>query len=276
MGDGLVRIGTETSGDPAYACRHMAQWWPHFEAIVEQDLGVGMEIIQALGDATASAGTHGLPGTALDLRTWRFPESTVLKIVARARKYGAPATWYRSRLQGFDPHIHLVLDCPCSSPADYQISAVKRGYNGLGSGGYGGPDYHPKPDAWRDYSAGIALMEEDMALSDADVKKVAAAAADEVWGRLLMHPDGDEVKRIRADQAHYWDRRAIDRIAAKVGAPVDVDEEAIASSVVEQLAPDLRAAVADVVRESLDGVSDDAAGEIADQVVSKLVKLNAA
>lgn len=30
MGDALtlVRIGTETDGDPAMVCPHLAQWWP--------------------------------------------------------------------------------------------------------------------------------------------------------------------------------------------------------------------------------------------------------
>lgn len=236
-----VRIGTETSGDPAYACEHMAAWWPRFVEIVGEQLGVEMEIIQALGDASASAGTHGKPGTALDLRTWRFYEATVLKIVARARRFGAPATWYRSKLQGFEPHIHLVLDCPCTSPADYQITAVKQGYNGLGAGGRGGPDYHPKPDAWRDYAQGIRLMEDDMALTDSDKRDIAKLAADEVWSRMLLHPDGNDTKRVRADMAHYWDRRVLDRVAAKVGAPVDVDESAIA----ESLVPAIREAVAE-------------------------------
>ena len=185
MGD-VIRIGTETSGDPAYACQHVAAWWPLFKAIVKQDLNLDLEIIQALGSASTSAGTHGPPGTALDLRSWKFTQAQTLALVARARKYGAPATWLRTKAQGFDPHVHLVLDCPCISPADYQITAVKQGYNGLGSGGRGGTDTHPKTDVWRTHAQGIALMEADMALS----------AADKTWleGLVTRATDPEKVK----------------------------------------------------------------------------------
>lgn len=110
-------------------------------------------------------------------------------------------------------------------------------------------------------------QEEDMALSDDDIKRI--------WAHPLPWVGG---KTLAARLVPYWLTTRVDRILSKLGilAVPDVDEEGIAASVVEQLAPDLRAAVADVVRESLDGVSDDAAGEIADQVVSKLgTKLNA-
>lgn len=184
MGD-VSRIGTETDGSAAYACQHVAAWWPPFVAIVKQDLGLDLEIIQALGNGSQSGGTHGAPGTALDLRTWKFTLAQTLAIVARARKYGAPATWYRTEAQGFDPHMHLVVDCPCVSPADYQITAVKQGYNGLGTGGRKGPDTHPKPDVWRNHAQGIALMEEDMALSAADkewfLKTFKGETASAVW-----------------------------------------------------------------------------------------------
>ena len=199
MGD-VIRIGTETSGDPAYACQHMAAWWPLFKAIVKQDLNLDLEIIQALGGATASAGTHGPPGTALDLRSWKFTDTQNLAIVARARKYGAPATWLRTKAQGFDPHVHLVLDCPCTSPADYQITAVKQGYNGLGSGGRKGPDTHPKPDVWRTYAQGIALMEDDMALSTDDKNWIANQIAQvNPWKATYGSPDdtaGSRLSRI--------------------------------------------------------------------------------
>ncbi len=69
---------------------------------------------------------------------------------------GARATWYRTKAQGFDPHVHMALDCPCRSGADYQTAAVDAGYNGLGARGRGGKDTHPAPSTRRDYKAGIA------------------------------------------------------------------------------------------------------------------------
>ena len=274
MGD-VTRIGTETSGDPAYACPHMGAWWPLFKAIVKQDLGLDLEIIQAMGSASASAGTHGPPGTALDLRSWRFTTAQTLAVVARARKYGAPATWLRTTAQGFDPHVHMVLDCPCTSPADYQITAVKQGYNGLGSGGRGGTDTHPKPDVWRNHAQGIALMEADMALSDSDKSwlrnEIAAGAKLAVervlWDALVPGRSDMGGSSIRNNLLHQSNAATqtvalVQQLAAKSG--VDVDEAAIAREVAASVAPVLRSALVDAVKT---GGTPEA---IADAVVAKL------
>lgn len=155
MGDSLIRIGTEVDGDPALACPHMAQWWPAFTALVKDRFGVSLEILQAAGSYSKSGATH-VEGTSVDWRTWRFTPAVVNGIVALAREMGARATWYRTRAQGFDPHVHMALDCPCRSGADYQTAAVDAGYNGLGARGRGGKDTHPAPSTRRDYKAGIA------------------------------------------------------------------------------------------------------------------------
>lgn len=60
-------------------------------------------------------------------------------------------------------HIHLALDCPCASGSDYQIGAADDGYNGLGYLGRGGRDYHPAPKVRRDWKAGIAWMQAEIA-----------------------------------------------------------------------------------------------------------------
>ena len=155
MGDSLIRIGTEVDGDPALACPHMAQWWPVFTALVKQRFGVSLEILQAAGSYSKSGATH-VEGTSIDWRTWRFTLAVVNGIVALAREMGARATWYRTKAQGFDPHVHMALDCPCRSGADYQTAAVDAGYNGLGARGRKGKDTHPAPSMRRDYKAGIA------------------------------------------------------------------------------------------------------------------------
>ena len=155
MGDSLIRIGTEVDGDPALACPHMAQWWPVFTRLVKDRFGVSLEILQAAGSYSKSGATH-VEGTSIDWRTWRFTPAVVNGIVALAREMGARATWYRTKAQGFDPHVHMALDCPCRSGADYQTAAVDAGYNGLGARGRGGKDTHPAPSTRRDYKAGIA------------------------------------------------------------------------------------------------------------------------
>ena len=155
MGDSLIRIGTEVDGDSALACPHMAQWWPVFTALVKDRFGVSLEILQAAGSYSKSGATH-VEGTSIDWRTWRFTPAVVNGIVALAREMGARTTWYRTKAQGFDPHVHMALDCPCRSGADYQTAAVDAGYNGLGARGRGGKDTHPAPSTRRDYKAGIA------------------------------------------------------------------------------------------------------------------------
>ena len=161
MGDSLIRIGTEVDGDPALACPHMAQWWPVFTALVKQRFGVSLEILQAAGSYSKSGATH-VEGTSIDWRTWRFTPAVVNGIVALAREMGARATWYRTKAQGFDPHVHMALDCPCRSGADYQTAAVDAGYNGLGKNGRGGKDTHPAPSTRRDYKAGIAWASQQL------------------------------------------------------------------------------------------------------------------
>ena len=186
MGDAtLTRIGTEVDGDPAMACAHMAEWWPVYCRLVWLECAVEIEILQAQGSYSKSGKTH-VEGTAIDWRTWRFTYTTVTRMVRIAREMGARATWYRTRKQGFDPHTHSALDCPCRSGADYQTAAVDAGYNGLGPSGRGYRDDGPKPSAKRDYRAGIiwakariaALttptpQEDDMPLTQADAILVA-------------------------------------------------------------------------------------------------------
>ena len=113
MGDSLIRIGTEVDGDPALACPHMAQWWPVFTRLVKDRFGVSLEILQAAGSYSKSGATH-VEGTSVDWRTWRFTPAVVNGIVALAREMGARATWYRTKAQGFDPHVHMASTAPAA------------------------------------------------------------------------------------------------------------------------------------------------------------------
>ena len=179
MGDSLIRIGTEVDGDPALACPHMAQWWPVFTALVKQRFGVSLEILQAAGSYSKSGATH-VEGTSIDWRTWRFTPAVVNGIVALAREMGARATWYRTKAQGFDPHVHMALDCPCHSGADYQTAAVDAGYNGLGARGRKGKDTHPQPSTRRDYKAGIAWANQQLGSASSRPKPTNQSEEDEL------------------------------------------------------------------------------------------------
>lgn len=164
MGDGiaLTDLGqTLTSGERAYGCPHMAQWWPVFTRlqILRGRIKACLDIAQAYGWSDKSGGTHG-QGTAVDTA------QTDAGIVADAREAGARGTWCRGKRWGqasMGDHIHLALDCPCASGSDYQIGAADDGYNGLGYLGRGGRDYHPAPKVRRDWRVGIAWMQAEIA-----------------------------------------------------------------------------------------------------------------
>lgn len=147
----LVNLGQKkVNGKDAFGCPHMKAWLPIFtEMGVRRGLiKKNWDIVQAQGGSSLSAGTH-LQGTALDL-TQDDPRVSEL-----AREMGA-ASWPRGAKYGqnFDPHTHLIIDCSCYSSGDYQITAMKNGYNGLGNNGTGGKDYIKKPSQWRDWKTG--------------------------------------------------------------------------------------------------------------------------
>ncbi len=162
MGDALtlVRIGTETDGDPAMVCPHLAQWWPVWLDRLAVEGIPAPAIVQARGSYAGSGGTHE-QGTCLDLRIVQWTDAQIVRAVVLAREAGARGTWARGPAWGqpeMSPHVHLGLDCPCWSGADYQTTAVDAGYDGLGTGGRGGRDYHPTPKVRRDWRVGIEHM----------------------------------------------------------------------------------------------------------------------
>jgi hypothetical protein len=130
---------------------------------------------KAGGGAAASGSTHDAGGAA-DLRTWNLPGSAQADlcraVVVELRRRGGCA-WYRDQAHGgMDPHIHVILrDEPgLSSGAASQVRDYDAGRNGLSNKG---PDYHPRPDQ-HPYTY---PPEDDMPLSDDDVKRIARA----VW-----------------------------------------------------------------------------------------------
>lgn len=226
----LVRVGTETDGDPAMLAPLAAAWWTRFVQVVRLELGIELEIIQARGTYDGSGGTHA-DGYAIDIRTWRFTTRLVLAIVAIARRYGASATWYRTTV-GSGPHIHLVVDMTgiAWTASHYQTVAVRAGYDGLGAGGRARKDPHPAPPRWINAREGIARMttylEENMPLSPDDLKRI----SDLIDARLQAHdwtkviPDDAATKSTPAVLRSSWRNNIwqvhakLDRIIRKIGA----------------------------------------------------------
>jgi hypothetical protein len=194
---------TDANGTTWVACTCLAEWLPWFERVLKARGLVknSIDIWQLTGGAKASGNTHS-QGGAFDLLYQTTPGH-----VAVAREMGAPATWGRKKAQGFtQDHTHGVLSgCPHNGPAAYQITAQKRGYNGLGQGyyngeflwGYGHADEFPNPITYRTWQEGIAWAKaelarlappEDIMASLDDLKAVIAEA------KLLTKDDGQTIR----------------------------------------------------------------------------------
>ena len=109
----------------------------------EDLLGYELTVVQGIGGATASAGTH-TEGRAVDLAPYDWADKL------RALKRCGFAAWYRPTLPGvWGAHIHAVLilertDNPrgIAASALRQIGSFLRGRDGLKGDG-------PDPEPWR-------------------------------------------------------------------------------------------------------------------------------
>lgn len=182
------------------ACTCLATWLDTAErlGLARGLIKFCLDIVQLTGGYKLSGNTHSQGGAAdLKQRTDEWIEIY--------REMGA-AAWRRDGpdWEG-NEHCHLIIPCPHNTPAAYQLTACKRGYNGLGKAtsgpyagqwGYGGRDPHRAPSKWRTYSAGLAwaeaeiakltptIIKEDflMSLTDDEQKRI-LAAADRTMGR---------------------------------------------------------------------------------------------
>jgi hypothetical protein len=112
----------------------------------ERRLGHKLTIVQGSfrggAGAAASAGTHDMAGV-VDLRTWDLPTGSTPQQVVRVLRECGLIAWYRTKAQGFDPHIHAIdHGNPGLAPsAARQVTAWQQGLNGLASNG---PDDGPR------------------------------------------------------------------------------------------------------------------------------------
>lgn len=146
-------------------------------AWAEDVLGFPLVVVQGSYNGTAvaaSAATHA-GGGVVDIRTWNLSEVQRKRALVVLRKAGLIA-WYRTKAQGFDPHIHAVelASTTLSPSAARQRAAWRQGKNGLASGG---DDDGPKvdiPTAMPDETS--QSEEDDDMFTDADRKLLAQAA----------------------------------------------------------------------------------------------------
>ena len=137
-----VNLGTDTSGRPLVVdSRTLAKL-----GAAERRLGHKFVVVQgsyrAGAGAKASAGTHDRGGV-IDLRTWDLPARITPQAAVRALREAGLIAWYRTKAQGFDPHIHAIdYGNPDLAPAAArQVTAWEQGRNGLANNG---PDDGPR------------------------------------------------------------------------------------------------------------------------------------
>ena len=137
-----------------------------------------LHVSQGSWSAGSLSGSTHLGGGAFDLRTWTFPADRIEPLVVELRRRNVCA-WFRDQAHGgFQPHVHgIVRDEPgLSSGARWQCSEYDAGRDGLNRRG---PDYHPRPTQ-RPFDP-----EADVALTDAEIDRIADAVAEKVWRRTV-------------------------------------------------------------------------------------------
>lgn len=242
MGGGTPLPTPSTPGYTSFrgftSCVCLAAWLPVLErlALAHGFIKEKLDILQLTGDYALSGGNHR-EGGVFDIKQYDT------RIVALAREMGAPATWLRNMNYADgspgNTHTHGVLTgCPHNTPAAYQITAQRRGYNGMGQGapgtayagmwGYGGKDPHPDPATYRTHTQGIAWANAQIVKLEDD-----------------MYTDADRL----TEKNRYIDLVARqNKILAAVGAEVvDVDEAALAVALAAALTGPLSDALAAAV-----------------------------
>jgi hypothetical protein len=229
-----VSIAGYIDGHPM--CSHQIAHYKAFVALCRAHGKPVPLVMQGIGGATASAGTH-LNGCVTDYQyvsDWH---------IWALRQMGADATWrrrYNWDGKGGAEHVHSVLTSgPDNANARYQITAVRDGYNGLGYLGRAARDDGPRPLSGRSYTQGIqwaAAQGEDTDMTmtpeqDALLKAVAQGISQLKEETGVEVGSGGVVRGTRLYQQ-------VDNLSAKVDAISvgGVDIDALAAKVADLLA----------------------------------------
>jgi len=133
-----VRLGTDSSGRPVIFDERMA----YKVALLRKKFPKLVVVQGSYSNAKASADTHAGGGSA-DFRSWNLTRKEIDAVVRYARAQLGLVAWYRTKAQGFDPHIHAIDagNPTLSAGAARQVTAFHNGRNGLASNG---PDDGPR------------------------------------------------------------------------------------------------------------------------------------
>ena len=81
---GYVSVGPKYNGQEAYAAEIPAKWYRLFKRVMARDNpDISVILVQALGGAKASAGTHS-DGWAFDFQDWHLSSSQIEWLVPDA------------------------------------------------------------------------------------------------------------------------------------------------------------------------------------------------
>lgn len=185
------------------ACECLAEFLPVYERELQEtgNLVGPLKIYQLIGDAAASASTHQ-PGGAYDVTDGTPSQADVLI----ARQMGA-AEWLRTPPTFSPLHRHGVLrGCPHNAGGRYQIAALDAGFNGLGSGGRGGPDDGPRDFEVRTWREGIAWAKRRQRVRVIDAKIADARKEIEALNATIAAARDDKAK-LQAKVADWVETR---------------------------------------------------------------------
>ncbi|WP_052336337.1 hypothetical protein [Nocardioides alkalitolerans] len=133
----IVELGKDSSGRRLRVDESTREKLAYAEYLLGKKLTIVQGSYMGTGGAAASAATHN-GGGVIDIRSWSLlPLITPQRAVEALRRAGFVA-WYRTKAQGFDPHIHAIdYGNPNLHPsAERQVVAWANGRNGLASNGY--------------------------------------------------------------------------------------------------------------------------------------------
>ena len=204
---GWKSVGRESDGDDAILDERCAVWWlgaMRLLKLVRPDISV--VVIQAKGRGSKSGGTHA-DGWALDLRTYHLSPEQRRYLIAFLRRFGGVA-WYRSREQGFDPHIHVaVYTGGFYSACQYQGRAAHAGRNGLRGNGR---DTEPAPDRWVSYAQGMVMIAAELVarevvkagveMTKSEMQELAEIVATRVWTMTVAGKGSAESILVSAEE----------------------------------------------------------------------------
>jgi hypothetical protein len=155
-----VTLGQDSSGRTITGNRRTAAMIRE----AERRLGRRLTIVQGSFNkgTAASAGTHD-GGGVVDFRSWDL--GVGIPDVLTALRHVGLAAWYRTRAQGFEPHIHAVAigDKQLAPAAKAQVSQYRAGLNGLANRGRDdGPKVKIRPSGLVKRIVAVRLAQRDL------------------------------------------------------------------------------------------------------------------